>query len=112
MADFTMKANDLAPSIEATLGFEGTADLPDLTGATVKFIMRADGQIAPKINALAVIVDPVAAVVRYDWVVGDTDELGIFKGEWQVTYPGDKPQTFPTKSYHEIEFLADLDQGV
>lgn len=112
MADFTMKAHDLAPSIEATLGFEGTTDIPDLTGATVTFIMRRDSDVAPKIDADAVIVDPATGRVRYDWVTGDTDEVGVFKAEWQVLYPGAKPQTFPTKSYHEIEFLADLDGGV
>lgn len=112
MADFTMKANDRAPSIEATLGFAGTTDVPDLTGATVDFIMSKTDAATPKVNAPAVIVDAATGRVRYDWAVGDTDETGVFKGEWQVTYADGKPQTFPTTSYHEIEILTDLDKGV
>lgn len=113
MADFTMKANDLLPPLEATLGFESMAGVPDLSdpATVVSLIMRKDGDAQPKVNSQAVIVDVATAKVRYDWATGDTDIPGVYKAEWEVVYADGKPQTFPTKSYHEIEILADLDEG-
>ena len=31
------------------------------------------------------------------------------QAEWEVIYPSGKPQTFPLKTYHAIDVLADLD---
>jgi hypothetical protein len=106
MADFTLKANDTRPVIEATL----SADLTGV-GTTVSFIMRKDGQPAPKVNAAAVIVDDQASVVRYVWLPADTNEPGTYKAEWEVHYPDNSVQTFPTLTYHVIEIRADLDEG-
>lgn len=111
-ADFTMKANDLLPTIQAVLTNSGGA--VNLTGATVKFIMRgADATFTPtsgqpKINTAAVIADATNGVVRYDWVIGDTATPGNYVAEWQVTIGG-KPETFPTLTYHSITIVADLD---
>lgn len=116
-ADFHLKAHDLLPSIQASLTNGGAA--VDLTGATVKFIMRAaDANFSPsagtaKINTAAVLVPPATSgVVRYDWVTGDTDSPGNYVAEWQVTFTGSKTETFPTLTYHTIAIMADLDGGI
>lgn len=113
-ADFFLKAHDVLPSIQASLTSGGTA--VDLTGATVKFIMRAaDANFAPsngtaKINTTAVIVSPATSgVVRYDWATQDTDSPGNYVAEWQVTFTDSKVETFPTLTYHAISIMADLD---
>jgi hypothetical protein len=114
-ADFTMKANDLAPSIQAALTSNNSA--VDLTNATVKFIMRpADTNFVPsagsaKVNATGVVVNASGGIVRYDWVTGDTATPGNYVAEWQVTINA-KPETFPTLTYHSITIVADLDGGV
>jgi hypothetical protein len=118
VADFLMKANDLRPSIEATLGL-GTpatqADRDDLSTTladpttVVSFIMRKSGDPTAKVNAAAVIVDAPARRVRYDWAIGDTDAPASYQAEWEVVGPDGKPRTFPTTSYHTIDILADLD---
>lgn len=110
MADFTLKANDEEPSIQATLARGGTP--VDLTAATgVKFVMAAKGGGPPKVNAAAVIVSPSQGIVRYDWTSADTDTPGSYQAEWQVTWGTGKSQTFPTTSYHSIDVLADLDNA-
>lgn len=108
MADFTIKANDRLPSIQASLLSAGTP--VDLTGASsVKFILTSAVGATPKVNATAVIVDAVTGVVRYDWLAIDTAVAGSYLAEWQVTWTtGTKPQTFPTASYHSVDILADL----
>ena len=118
MADFEIKANDRLPIIEAVLGFGAPAvqaDLDDLATALddpatrVSFIMRKQGDPAPKIDKLAEVVDAAARRVRYQWAAGDTDTPGSYQAEWEVIYPSGKPQTFPLKTYHAIDVLADLD---
>jgi hypothetical protein len=106
-ADFTIKANDRLPSIQATLN----ADLTTATG--VNFIMKATQGNTIKVNAAAVIVSsaalPTGSVVRYDWLAVDTATPGSYQAEWQVTWTGGKKQTFPTLTYHTVDVLADLD---
>lgn len=110
MADWTLKAHDRLPSIQATLTSGGVA--VDLTTATsVKFIMTATSGGTPKVNAAAVVVTAASGIVRYDWVSADVDTPGTYNAEWQVTWPGPKQQTFPTLTYHSIQILADLDNA-
>lgn len=112
MSDFVLKANDRLPAIKATLNVQGTP-VPLDTATKVDFIMRSKGanQSEPKVNAAAVIVDPTGGIVRYDWAVGDTSTPGSYEAEWEVTWSDGKTQTFPTKTYHTIDILADLDSA-
>lgn len=119
-AEFEMKANDRRPSIEATLGFQGSA-LPEALTGSVTFIMRranlATGagstptvtEDPPKVDAAATIVDGALWKVRYDWLEGDTDEPGTYLAEWEVSFGDGAKQTFPTTGYHWITIYPDLD---
>jgi hypothetical protein len=118
MADFEIKANDRLPIIEAVLGYGAPAvqaDLDDLATAladpatVVSFIMRKQGDPAAKVDAPATVVDAAARRVRYDWLAVDTDTPGSYQAEWEVIFPSGKPQTFPLRTYHSIDILADLD---
>jgi hypothetical protein len=107
-SDFTIKAFDRLPSIQATLS-------DDLTTATsVDFIMRPATNGTPsgtvKVNSPAVIVSSGAtSVVRYDWALVDTDTAGQYVAEFEVHFTGGKTRTFPTAAYLTISVLADLD---
>lgn len=109
MADFSIKANDRLPSIQATLSSGGTP--VNLTTATsVEFIMKtAPPGNTIKVNAVASIVTAASGVVRYDWAAVDTATPGSYIAEWEVTWTGGKKQTFPTLTFHSIDVLADLD---
>lgn len=111
MADWSLKAHDRAPSIQATLSIGGSPVYLGDAGTSVKFIMAKAQGGSPVVNAAAVIADPVNGVVRYDWAAGDTATPGNYEAEWQVTWADGKEQTFPTLSYLSITILADLDNA-
>jgi hypothetical protein len=109
VSDFALKQHDRKPSIAATLTLDGVA--VNLTGATVKFIMATAPGATPKVNATATIVNAATGQVRYDWLAVNTDTVGIYDAEWEVTYPDTTKQTFPTLTYLTVNIVADLDNS-
>lgn len=104
---FYIKQNDTVPSLRADLK-DGDNAAIDLTGASVKFIMRAIGGTTAVINASASIVSEAGGTVQYNWQSGDTDTVGSYQAEFEVTYSGGTVETFPNDGYIRIEILDDL----
>lgn len=101
MTDFVIKSGSTAPALTATL-YDGLVPL-NLTGATVQMRMRAVSGGALVINAPAVITgDPTEGVVVYQWLPADTDDVGEFEVEWEVTFSGGAEQVFPTQGYTTV----------
>ena len=48
------------------------------------------------------------AIVRYKWAAGDTDTVGSFDVQWEITWPGSEPQTVPTKGFYTVTVYDDL----
>ena len=104
---FNIKQNDTRPIISATL-IDGDGSIVNLDGATVSFKMRQAGQTTAKVNASATVADAAKGKVTYTWSASDTDTVGDFEGEFQVTYAGGGIQTFPNNKYIEIEITDDI----
>lgn len=105
MSDLIMKKNDLEPVVNAVLR-DGDG-LADLTGATVKFIMKLGLVGAVKVNSSATIVSATGGQVRYTWAGTDTDTAGDYICEWEVTRAG-KKSTFPNGSFKRVRIVTDL----
>ncbi len=103
----TIKRNDLRPTIDAIIEAPaGTA--VDLTGATVKFIMALTVGATPKINTAATVLDAEAGSVRYTWTGTDTDTVGLYRAEFEVTFASGAKRTFPVSDYLYVNIEADL----
>lgn len=103
-----IKQGDLKPSIAAILSYVG-GSVKNLTGHTVKLLMRARPGVTPKISAAVTVVSEPAGSVRYDWGATDTDTVGRFQGEFEVTETSSgKKETFPNDSYFEVVITDDL----
>ncbi len=109
MSDFTVKRNDRLPEITALLKDPAGAAV-NLTGATVKFLMRSPNAASAKVNAAGAIVDAASGSVKYAWAAADTDTAGRYRAEWQVTFADGRLETFPNAGYLEIAVVEDLAQ--
>jgi hypothetical protein len=107
MSTFTLKRNDRGRSLSAQL-LNGDGSVIDLTGSTVKFIMRLSGATTAKVNAAAVVVTAATGSVRYDWAAADTDTEGNYLAEWEITLPSSLKLTVPNQSYDQVIVVADL----
>jgi hypothetical protein len=110
--DFSIKENDLLPTLDATLSDE--AGPIDLQGSTILFIMSTGTGATPKVSATASSMqvgdgsDGSKGKVRYSWVEGDTDETGSYIAEFEVTVSGGKKLTVPNRGYIRVRIIPDL----
>lgn len=105
LTTFHIKQDDLLPVLAATLTLPDDMAY-DLSSATsVKFIMRKRGASTTKVNAAASVTDAVNGRVQYAWTGTDTDTIGTYEGEFEVTVSG-KKYTFPNDS-HLIVIVTD-----
>lgn len=104
---FSIKQNDTAPSIRATLR-DGSNTAIDLTDATVRFHMKAVAGTTVKVDALANIVNATGGIVQYNWTTNDTDTAGSYYAEFEVTYSDGTVETFPNNSNLSISIRAEL----
>lgn len=108
-SDFVIKQGDLLPVIEATLT-DADGNPVDLSGATVRFVMRQVDADVATVNGNAVPdPDQVAnrGVVRYPWLDGDTDVPGVYRVDWPGAF-ATKQETFPNSNYLVVKILPAL----
>lgn len=104
---FYVKQNDTSPAMLATLqDADGVA--VSLVGATVRFHMRKLGGTQTKVDAAATVVNALAGTVRYSWIAADTNTVGSYQAEFEVTYADASVETFPNDSYIPVEIIDDI----
>lgn len=110
MADFYIKQHDLEPSL--VLQLLSDAVPVNLTQATGAIFLMSSRKTGLKATGTMTIADQTVAddigVVTYSWQAGDTDTVGEYTAEVQVTWPGNKPQTFPANQYFTVSVQKDL----
>jgi len=104
---FYIKQNDTAPYLLVTLK-DGNENIIDLTAATAVFKMRAVGQTTVKTDAAAIIHNADGGQVRYEWVAADTDTIGSYEAEFQITFVDGKIETFPNSDFIRITVTDDI----
>lgn len=104
---FYIKQNDTAPILLVSLK-DGNDAAVDLTGATVTFKMRPVAQTTVKTDAAAIIHNADGGQVRYEWVAADTNTVGSYEAEFQVTFVDGKIETFPNSDFIRITITDDI----
>lgn len=89
-ADIVLKVGDTNPAVAGTLKDGNNKTIPLADGDTVTFRMQAAaGEVAETfvpIDAAAEIIDGKGGRVQYAWQAGDTDEPGLYEGDFHVTF--------------------------
>lgn len=107
MDQFFLKQNDTSPAIRRTLA--SSAGPIDLTGASVVFNMRVRSTRAVIISRQPCEIESATGgVVVYQWVAGDTAQVGTFDAEFEITYAGGAVETVPNNSYVEVKIMDDI----
>lgn len=105
---FYIKQNDTAPALRAILK-DGDGEAIDLTDATIRFHMREIGGSTVKVDGVSPAqLPPTSGIVQYDWVAADTDTVGSYQGEFEVTYSDGSIETFPNNGYIRIQITDDI----
>ena len=86
----------------------GSGDAVDLTGATCQFHMRPLGSTTITVDASAQIVTEATGIVQYNWIAADTDTVGSYQAEFEVTYSDGTIETFPNNGYIRVEITDDI----
>jgi hypothetical protein len=94
MADFYGVVGDRLPAITSQL-LDDDGNPVDLTGATVRFVMRALEDTDLKVDGAGEVTDADAGQVRYLWGAADLDTEGLYLASWQVTFGDGRRQTYP-----------------
>lgn len=103
-----MKQNDRRPAFPATLK-HGTEAISLVEATSVQFKMRPTWDMELKVDAPAAITNAVEGQVEYRWATGDTDTVGEFLAEWEVTWSDGTNETFPTIDHDRVIIHGDLD---
>jgi hypothetical protein len=104
---FYIKQNDTGPAMLATLQ-DASGNAINLVGASVRFHMRSVMGGNPVVDAAATVVNAAAGTVRYSWISADTNTVGSYQAEFQVTYADASVETFPNDSYIAVEIIDDI----
>lgn len=106
MATTYLKQHDTKP-LEATLTQKGGRPI-DLSGATVKFLMKQNPPGSTTITGTCTLVNATKGIVRYSWGGSDLNTPGTYKVEFEITFADTKKQTVPSKDYEDVVVTADL----
>ena len=104
--EVVLKQNDTAPKLQVTLR-DGDGDLKVLTGATAKILVRHQITRTTKVDATATVTS-TTGLIEYQWLAADTDTVGIYELEIQVTYSDSTIETFPSGSYVALRIVGDI----
>jgi hypothetical protein len=104
---FFLKRGDTGPALQRQC-LDEAGDPLNITGATVRFSMRARGGDVVVNRAAASIVDAATGIVRYAWQAADTDEAGAFDAEFEITYLDGSVETVPNAGMIEVTITGDI----
>jgi BppU N-terminal domain len=110
---FSIKQGDRRPVFVVVLkdnfGEPGEAIVNLTTATSAAFNMRLASGGAVKINAQpATISNAAGGEVTYSWAAQDTDTVGNYEAEVEITWNDGKKETFPNVGYWDVVISDDI----
>ncbi len=110
MSQYKLTVNKVTPPYQVQL-VDGDGSIPNLAGASVRFLMTPVGSDVLKVDAAGSIIDAPNGKVQYQWVLADVDTLGIYEVHWEVTYPDSTVVPYPSDTVDVIEIVTGPNLG-
>lgn len=109
MEVFRIKQGDRLPVLQTTLyDSAGAIDLTNVTTVTLLLKKRPSGTVLTYTGQKVQSGSTNKGVVKYVWAAGNTDTIGFYDCEWELTFSGGEKMTVPNKSYDIVEISPDL----
>ena len=111
---FKMIQGDTLPPIRIKV-LDNIQDALDLSGYSVDFQFRKIDDLSTLLNfgrTSCTITDALAGLAQYDWTSGDTDLTGIHYGEFVLTDPHGRRQSYPEYLRFDIKPRLDSVSGI
>lgn len=110
---FVIKQNDRRPLfvvvLKDNIGEQDEATVNLTTATSAVFNMRTQAGTALQINrGSAAITNAAGGEVTYSWGTADTNTVGTFDAELEVTWSDGKAETFPNNNYWTVQIVDDL----
>jgi hypothetical protein len=103
---FTIKQNDTLPALEAQL-LDAENNPINLDMCGVRFHMR-DGYGRKEIIRPAIITSAAQGLIKVNWQAGETDTVGVYRCEFQITFTDNTILTVPNDGYFLINIVQEL----
>lgn len=108
MADWTIVQGDTSPAFFDTLEYANQTPV-NLTGCTVRFIMRPTNSNEPvNLTGAATVQSAANGTVAFAPSVADTANVGNYMANWLVTGGAVGRMTFPTRGYLWVQVQENL----
>lgn len=108
-----MKQGNLQPLVYTLLYPDGTPVNLTGVGVTVTMTMTKDGDDIPVVDKGSCSLPSVltSGVVTYNWVSGETDEIGMYLIEFLVTFAPGKTLSIPSNHNEWMLIMASANGG-
>ncbi len=88
----------------------GTGEAAETTTAVAHIVSSSVNVI--KIDRAAIIESPATdGTIAFEWISGDTEKLGTYLMEFEITTPSGKKFTAPNSDTFDVEFVTDFDDS-
>ncbi len=105
---FEIKRGDLEPALNATLK-QGDGMPIDLSAAvSVRALVRHATTQMLAVDRVVPVVSATGGMVQIVWVTGETAIDGPYEVEFEITWPGGRPQTVPSNGFFNFLIYPDL----
>lgn len=98
---FFIKQGDLEPPLDLLVS-GSSGDLSGVSSWTVVGSRNGDVVFEDTDADFTAGATPMSGVVHHAWEAGETDELGSMDVEARAIWPGNRPQTFPPRTYCRV----------
>ena len=103
---WTTKQNDTKPIYSHLRDVNGNVDLTNAT--SVVFNMRDQSGTVKVSRGVCSIETASTGYVKYPFLATDTDEVGTYKGEYEVLWSDGIIETYPEGDYVVIKIVDDI----